>query len=42
VRRVESPADPALAHPLLEPPDVLVVEAQAAAHRLAVGEVEHL
>jgi hypothetical protein len=39
---VEAPADPARAHPLLQPRDVLVVEPEAAADRLAVGEVEHL
>ncbi len=42
VLRVEPPADPALGDPVLEPADVVVVEPEAAADRLAVGEVEHL
>ena len=39
---VEAPADAALGHPLLEPHDVVVVEAEAAADRLAARQVEHL
>ena len=42
VRLVEAPADAARAHPLLDPADLVVVEAEAAADRLAIGEVEHL
>jgi hypothetical protein len=39
---VQAPADPALGHPVLEARDVVVVEPEALAHRLAVGEVDHL
>ena len=39
---VQAPADAALGHPVLEARDVVVVEPEALAHRLAVGEVDHL
>ena len=39
---VEPPADPRLRDPLLDARDVVVVEPEAAADGLAVGEVEHL
>ena len=39
---VEPPADPRLRDPLLHARDVVVVEPEAPAHRLAVGEIEHL
>ena len=42
VRGVEAPADPALGDPVLQPREVVVVEPEAPADRLAVGEVEHL
>ena len=42
VRGVEAPADAAGADPVLDPREVVVVEAEPAAHRLAVGQVEHL
>ena len=42
VRGVEPPADAARAHPLLQAPEVVVVEVEAPADGLAVGEVEHL
>ena len=39
---VEPPADAALGDPALDPREVVVVEVEAAADRLAVDEVEHL
>jgi hypothetical protein len=42
VRRVEAPPDAALGDPVLEAGEVVVVEAEAPADRLAVGQVEHL
>ena len=39
---VEPPADAAVAHPLLDLAELVVVEAEAAADGLAAGEVEHL
>ena len=42
VRGVEAPADAAVGHPLLDAREVVVVEPEAPAHGLAVGQVEHL
>ena len=42
VRGVEPPADAAVGDPILDAGEVVVVEPEAAADRLAVGEVEHL
>ena len=42
MRGVEAPADARLGDPVGQPGDVIVVEAEAAAHGAAVGEVEHL
>ena len=42
VRGVEAPADARAVHPLLQPVQVVVAEAEPAAHRLAAGQVEHL
>ena len=42
VVRVEPPADAAVGDPVADAGEVFVVEAEAAAHGLAVGEVEHL
>ena len=42
VRSVEPPSDPAVRDPLLEAGDVVVVESEPAAHRLAVDHVEDL
>ena len=42
VRGVDAPADPAVGDPALDPREVVVVEVEAAADRLAVDEVEHL
>ena len=42
VGRVEPPAHAGLAHPLLGAGELVVVEAEAAAHRRPVGQVEHL
>ena len=39
---VEAPADAAVGDPVADPREVLVLEAEAPAHGLAVGEVEHL
>ena len=42
VRGVEPPADPALGDPFLHPRQVVVVEAEPPADRLAPGQVEQL
>ena len=42
MRGVEAPADPRLGDPLLDARDVVVVEAEAAAHGAAAGEVDDL
>ena len=42
VRGVEAPADAAVGDPVADAREVLVLEAEAPAHGLAVGEVEHV
>ena len=42
VRGIEPPADPALGDPVLHPRQVIVVETEAAAHRLTTSQVEQL
>ncbi len=39
---IESPSDERAAHPLLQAVQVVVAEAETAAHRIASGQVEHL
>ena len=42
MRGVESPADAGRGDPLLDAGEVVVVEAEAAAHRFEAGEVDEL
>ncbi len=42
MRRIESPADAGSDHPLLEPAEVVVVEAEIAPDRRASGQIEDL
>jgi hypothetical protein len=42
VRGIEPPADPALDDPVLDPGDVVIVEAKALSDGLAAGEIKHL